>query len=197
VASTEAQLTTALREACATMVELRVRHALVGGLAVSARAEPRLTRDVDLVLAVDDDIAAEALVRELVARRYRVVATVEHATGRLATVRLTAPASELVVDLIFATCGIEEEIVEAAELVEILPGLTVPLATARHLVAMKLLARDDRTRPQDLDDLRALIPLLDANERRRVPVALRQIVRRGYARGRDLVAAWRELISEA
>ena len=31
------------------------RFALVGGLAVSARAEPRLTRDADLAVAVSDD----------------------------------------------------------------------------------------------------------------------------------------------
>lgn len=34
--------------------------ALVGGLAVSARTEPRLTRDTDLAVAVADDVEAEA-----------------------------------------------------------------------------------------------------------------------------------------
>src|SRR5690349_5866572 len=91
VAAPEAQLTTALREACSAMEEIGVQHALVGGLAVSTRAEPRLTRDVDLAVAVDDDAAAESLVRELVARGYGVLATVEQTgTGRLATVRLAA-----------------------------------------------------------------------------------------------------------
>jgi hypothetical protein len=33
---------------------------LVGGLAVSVRTEPRFTRDVDLVVAISDDHAAEA-----------------------------------------------------------------------------------------------------------------------------------------
>jgi hypothetical protein len=32
---------------------------VVGGLAVSARTEPRFTRDVDLVIAVSDDQSAE------------------------------------------------------------------------------------------------------------------------------------------
>jgi hypothetical protein len=32
----------------------RVRYALVGGLAVSVRAQPRVTRDLDLVIAVND-----------------------------------------------------------------------------------------------------------------------------------------------
>ena len=37
------------------------RLALVGGLAVSARAEPRFTRDVDLAVAVVSDDEAERL----------------------------------------------------------------------------------------------------------------------------------------
>jgi hypothetical protein len=36
--------------------------ALVGGLAVSVRTEPRFTRDVDLAVAVFDDNEAEALI---------------------------------------------------------------------------------------------------------------------------------------
>lgn len=35
--------------------ELDRRWALVGGLAVSARAEPRFTRDIDLAVVVEDD----------------------------------------------------------------------------------------------------------------------------------------------
>lgn len=35
------------------------RWALVGGLAVSARTEPRFTRDLDVAVAVPDDGAAE------------------------------------------------------------------------------------------------------------------------------------------
>jgi hypothetical protein len=38
------------------------RWALVGGLAVSARAEPRTTRDVDLVIEVTGDSDAENLI---------------------------------------------------------------------------------------------------------------------------------------
>ncbi len=47
--------------------------ALVGGLAVSARAEPRFTRDVDLAVSVRDDRDAEDAVRTFLSRRYRTV----------------------------------------------------------------------------------------------------------------------------
>lgn len=62
--------------------------ALVGGLAVSIRAEVRFTRDVDLAVVVDDDADAEALVRELSTAGYRPLAMVEHEImKRLSTVR--------------------------------------------------------------------------------------------------------------
>jgi hypothetical protein len=39
--------------------ELGARWALVGGLAVSARAEPRTTRDIDVAIVVGSDSEAE------------------------------------------------------------------------------------------------------------------------------------------
>jgi len=56
-------------------------------------------------------------------------AMLEHeATGRLATMRMVAPHPRedgIVVDLIFASTGIEPEIVEAATPIDVLPGVTV------------------------------------------------------------------------
>ena len=81
--------------------------ALIGGLAVSARTEPRFTRDVDLAVSVADDSAAESVVNHLVRRGFVVLAVVEQeAVGRLATVRLVPPSQTeegVVVDLLFAS----------------------------------------------------------------------------------------------
>jgi hypothetical protein len=66
-----------------------IGFALVGGLAVSIRAEVRFTRDIDLAIAIADDASLETLVRNLGGHGYDSVAVVEHETrGRLATVRL-------------------------------------------------------------------------------------------------------------
>ena len=85
---------------------------------MSARTEPRFTRDVDLVVAVSDDDAAEQVLRDLIARRYVLVATTEHEpTNRLATARLAfpvAPGQGLIVDLLFASSGVEPEIADAS-----------------------------------------------------------------------------------
>lgn len=167
--------------------ELGRRFAMVGGLATSLRGEPRTTRDVDLAVAVDDDADAEALVRDLTARGYEIVAILEQeATGRLATVRLVSPADRVtVVDIMFASCGIEPEIVAAATPVE-LAGTIIPVASRGHLVAMKLLARDDVTRPQDAVDLVALRAKLEPDDIEVARTACRLIEARGAHRGRDL-----------
>lgn len=138
--------------------ELTVSWAMVGGFAVSARVEPRFTRDVDVAVAVTGDSEAEQLVQSLGSRGYVVTTTIEHEpSGRLATVRLRAPGSApVVVDLLFASSGIEPELVEQAERLELLPGMVVPVATTSALMVLKVLARDDLSRPQDAVDLRQL-----------------------------------------
>jgi predicted nucleotidyltransferase len=165
------------------------RWALVGGLAVSARCEPRFTRDIDLAVAVAGDSEAEALVRTLSGAGYRVLAAVEQeAVNRLATVRLAGAGETdggVVVDLLFASSGIEQEIVAAAEALEIFTGLTVPVARTGHLIALKLLSRHDR-RPQDVIDLQGLLARIDDVERARAREGVERIMARGFARGRDL-----------
>jgi predicted nucleotidyltransferase len=172
------------------------RFALVGGLAVSARAEPRLTRDADLAVAVTDDQDAEGLVLDLRSAGYEVAASVDQeATGRLATIRLLPrdPADQLVTDLLFASSGIEGEIVAAADDIVVFAGLTVPVASVGHLMAMKLLARDDRRRPADADDLRALATVAGEDDWAQAQIATGLIMERGFARDRDLVSALEEL----
>lgn len=182
----------ALRRTVAQLDALPARWALVGGFAVSTRAEPRFTRDVDVCVAVADDAAAEAMVTRLAEAGYRVHTVVEQdAVGRLATVRVSGPVGDgagVVVDLLFASSGIEAEIVAGAEVLEILPGLQAPVARAGHLVVLKLLARDDATRPQDAGDLRALRPALTERDLREAEEGARLVVARGYHRDRDLPA---------
>ena len=56
-------LVAALRRIVSDLEEAGKPWALVGGLAVSVRVEPRTTRDVDVAVAVAGDSEAEALVR--------------------------------------------------------------------------------------------------------------------------------------
>lgn len=182
----------ALREVTDHLTRAGVRCALVGGLAVSVRTEPRFTRDADLAVAVGSDVEAEAVIRGLRRRDYEVDTVVEQAAaGRLATVRLRrhTGAYAPVVDLLFASSGIEPEIVQAAEVLEILPDLRMPVAQIGHLIALKVLSRDDDERPQDLVDLRALLKVATPSDCDRAREALRLITSRGFNRSRDLLAA--------
>lgn len=174
--------------------------ALVGGLAVSVRTEPRFTRDIDLAVAVADDTAAEVLIHNLGMTGFRVLATVEQdATHRLATARLTSGGTMqdgLVLDLLFASSGVEPEICQEAEFVEVFPSIVVPVARLSHLMVLKVLARDDRTRPQDAMDLRQLMRAAQPGDLDAACALAELVEARGYNRERKLSdalrAAWAE-----
>ena len=193
-------LEVALRRLCDELVEAKFGFALIGGLAVSVRSEPRFTRDADVAVALGTDVEAEALIHALQLKGYVVLTVIEQeAVGRLATVRLQPPGESgtgLVLDLLFASSGIEREVVDNAEILEVLPDLTVPVARVGHLIALKVLSRDDRTRPQDVADLRALLSRATSHDLTSARTALRLIETRGFHRGRQLTLMLDELVKE-
>jgi hypothetical protein len=88
------------------------------------------------------------------------------------------------VDLIFASSGIEPEVIARAEPIESVYG-TLPIARTEELVALKVLSVND-ARLQDRIDLRSLLAVgadLDT-----IRSNLQLIMSRGYAREQDLLA---------
>jgi hypothetical protein len=181
---------------------LEIKWALVGGLAVSVLVEPRTTRDVDVAVAVSNDREAERIALSLRSRGYR-----DHPEGnlleqeytdRLAGLRFLAPGEEgdeeegPVIDLLFASSGVEPEIVAAAEVLEILPGFAVPVIQPGHLLAVKVLA--GRTR--DLDDARDLLKSMSEAEILQARETLDLIQRRGFHRGKNLQMELARLIED-
>ncbi len=163
------------------------RFALVGGLAVSVRAEVRFTRDVDIAVIVADDSEAELLTHDLRLAGYTAVASVEHETRhRLSTVRLMSP-SGVKVDLLFASSGIEVEIVDSATPIDFDGAGSVPVANAEELLAMKVLSMTD-SRLQDRIDAQRLLQFTPKLDITRVREHLARITSRGYAREQDLEA---------
>jgi hypothetical protein len=167
---------------------LELNWALVGGFAVAVHGEPRTTRDVDIVLALAGEAEAEAAVLGLRLRGYRdhpEGAILEQPDGRLATVRLVSPVegeSGIVVDLLFASSGLEPEIVATAKALEILPGIMVPVVGAGYLLAMKVLAG----RPKDVEDIRGILEYIEPGELQLAREALDVIAERGFHRGKNL-----------
>ncbi|MBA2662869.1 MAG: nucleotidyl transferase AbiEii/AbiGii toxin family protein [Bradymonadaceae bacterium] len=181
-----------------TLAHLGEPWALIGGLAVSVHVEPRFTRDIDVAVAIDDDAQAEEFIRLWSAAGFVIETVMEQdAVERLATVRSfrRGAGHGIVVDLLFASSGIEAEIAAAALRLEVVPALIVPVARPAHLIALKLLAVDPDLRPQDAIDLKHLAAIIDANELHETRLALRLITSRGYDRGRDLEALFTQYLT--
>lgn len=169
------------------------QFALIGGFAVSARAEARFTRDVDIAVAVADDSGAEQVVRSLLADGHELKSVLEQeASARLATARFRLVGGADL-DLLFASSGIEPEVVAGAEQLPVATGVVVPVATVGHLIALKLLSRAPH-RPLDEADLLGLRDVATPADLEQAAAAVRLIEERGYARGRDLVGALRDLV---
>lgn len=152
---------------------------------MSARCDPRFTRDVDIAVAVDTDEDAEALVYALIACGLRMVGLVEQeATGRLAMARLSTEDG-MSIDLLIASSGIEAEVVMSAETLEVVRGVLLPVARTGHLIALKLLSVAPG-RETDFADLRNLAAVATEVEWKLASDAVTQIQERGYARGRQL-----------
>jgi len=122
------------------------------------------------------------LVARLRQRGYSPLATVEHDTqSRLSTVRL-ASKSDVKVDLLFASSGIEQEVVSRSTIFKLTNVGSVAVARAEELLAMKVLSMDDR-RLQDQIDARRLVSRNPGLDLLAVRDNLANIQTRGYSRG--------------
>ncbi len=171
------------------------QYALVGGLAVSIRSEIRFTRDVDLAVIVADDADSEALIYDLKQASYIPVISIENEThGRLATIRLQSP-NGVIVDLLFASSGIETEVVTRSTIVQMKRRVELPVANAEELIAMKVLSMS-KHRLQDRADVQRLIQYSSNLDIARIQDNLALIESRGYNRDEDLQAKFDDLYAE-
>jgi len=150
-------------------------------------------KDLDFAIAVANDFEAEDVVHQLRGRGYQPVEILEQEyVERLSGVRLMRSGSDVIVDLLFASSGIEDEVVASATRLKVLPQLSAPVATIGHLIALKTLAG----RNQDLTDLGSLIPAASTEDLKAAREAVRLIHARGFNREQDVAADLDKLISE-
>lgn len=194
---TDPQLAAALRRISSDLAALQLPWALAGGLAVAAHTGSGATDDIDLVIGVADDATAEAIVRALQERGYAAVTSVEdEASARLVSVRLEVIGEEERVEpvqLLFASSGIEPEVAGAASAKRV-RGSEVPVASIGHLLAMKLLSHEPG-RPQDGEDIAALLQSANEADLQEAEDALVLISDRGFHRGRDLMAEYETFLA--
>lgn len=180
-------VTEAATRAASDLGEVGARFALVGGLAVSVWGEPRYTRDVDLAVGVRGDEEAERVIRELATRGYEIVTIIEQTkTNRLATARLRrAEERSVLIDLLFASSGIEPELAAAAVEID-----GVPVGTVGHLIALKVLSESEK-RLQDRIDIQELAKVATNGDWHTAEAMVRLIKDRGFHRGRALMTRLR------
>lgn len=173
--------------------------ALVGGLAVGVRSEPRFTRDIDLAVKVADDAEAEALILTLCQSGYSVHAVIEQKkVGRLATVRLQPPGKVgIITDLLFASSGLEPLIAVEAEKIDVGSPFPIPVALRAHLIATKVLSRNETHRMKDTMDLVALTSLASDEEIESAKRYLQHITDHGFNRDKDLLCEFQQFLAES
>ena len=126
----------------------QIPYAIIGGVAVSIRAVPRYTEDVDAVVWVDDSRRSEFLA-QITKRGLRPRASDPLGFARKNRLLLLTDEDGVHVDLSFGVLPFEEEMIRNAEPIEIAEGCTASIATARALVLMKAVA----WRSKDLHDI--------------------------------------------
>ncbi len=181
------ELETFLAHVAKRLDSLGTHWAVIGGIAVSSRSEPRFTRDIDIAISVQSDDEAEKITLDFRQSGMSILAMIEQeAKERLATVRLNVAAnSEVITDLMFSSSGIEPEVVEAAKVIKVFTNTYAPVAQIGHLIALKVLSKSE-ARFQDSADLQNLLFVADDTERNRAREAVKLITERGYNRGKDL-----------
>jgi hypothetical protein len=167
-----------------------IGYAIVGGIAVSFRAIERTTKDVDIAISVKDDKEAENIILSLTSLGYRVDTLLEQKiSNRLATVRLLNGFEDSIyIDLLFASSGIENEIIQDADVIEILPNVKAKVASLSSLIAMKVLSADSDDRLQDILDIKSLIKNASQIDLDSAKNLMKLITERNYNRNKDLIA---------
>ncbi|MCS7178600.1 MAG: hypothetical protein RML46_11560 [Anaerolineae bacterium] len=144
-----------LIEAALELHEFLTRHAIpyavIGGVAVQAWGEPRLTLDLDLTVMTPPEGAA-ALVHRLLERFVpRVPDPV--AFARRTRVVLIRASNGCDVDISLGVPGYEEDLIRRAVDYEVAPGQTIRLCSPEDLIIHKAVAG----RPQDLVDITGIV----------------------------------------
>lgn len=126
--------------------------AVIGGIAVAVRGEPRFTADVDAVVSANVDRAL-ALVEELDGSLFRALFP---DVGELVQTAFLLPLrhvqTHIKLDLAIGLSGFEQQVIARATAVHI-ADRAVPIASSEDLILMKLLA----ARPRDIEDAQGIV----------------------------------------
>jgi len=130
----------------------KVSGVIIGGVAASILGRPRLTRDVDVLVLLQEARWPEFLAcgeaQGFVPRRSDVLAFARETRVLL----LRHQQSGIDVDLVFGSLPFEDQAVARATWIDF-EGVMIPLPSPEDLIIMKAVAH----RPRDLEDIEALL----------------------------------------
>lgn len=180
--------------------QLKVRYAFVGALAIGARGRTRQTIDIDIAISIvaSDEISSpDILINQLILKGYGVNNIYKN-ENRIILARLFSSNDEfslVEIDMLFELCGIEDEVVSSAEIIEIWSSVFAPIASMPVLLAMKARCQELPERIQDKADLlNQLIPFATEDEIKEARKLIKLMEDRGFNEGRELLVKFDELI---
>lgn len=124
---------------------------VIGGLAVSAWGEPRITRDADLKVLLNRESAQQLL--DALGSKYVSLLPEPLQTLRGNGMLFVQDAAGTRLDLLLAETSFDAAAIQRGKEIELTPGHVVRVCSAEDLIILKLIA----TRGRDEDDARSVI----------------------------------------
>lgn len=135
----------------AALDEAQIGSALIGGVAVAVWGEPRLTRDVDVKVAVSR-AEADALLRILGPGYQSAYGKPEEVAQQMGMIFLQ-DASGTKIDLLLADMPFDRMVIDRARKVNVAADIVVTLCTPEDLIIYKMLS----TRLRDREDVKGIV----------------------------------------
>lgn len=148
----------------------QIPYIVIGGQAVLLYGEPRLTRDIDITLGVDNSIAPQI---EELAKTIDLYAAVEHVdqfVKKSNVLPLYDTDTKIRVDLIFSFLAYERQAMDKANPV-ILEGYPVKYASLEDIIIHKIFAG----RPRDIEDAKGILQRNPAFDRTYIEFWLKEL----------------------
>jgi hypothetical protein len=139
-----APLVAALRALSSWFEAEKVPHAIIGGVAASLLATPRLTGDIDAVVLLDSQFWESFLSSGAAFGFQPRRADALDFARRSRVLLLRHESSGITADISFGALPFEQESIERAQLKDVGAGLSLRLASPEDLIVMKAVAHRGR-----------------------------------------------------
>ena len=138
-----------VRRALRGLEAARIRYSVIGATALAVRGFPRMTRDLDVVVSVDD---AEAAVEALRGAGLRAATPTQDDGVPEPMVVFVDPGTHVEVDLLAAAGDPELTVIDQSERTGVF-GVSAPVASLEHLLLLYLYSNQ----PKHLGDFAAVV----------------------------------------